>query len=193
MLSFYEGFEFNFLLRLCPIYYIYMEVHVPQHVCGGHTTTVWSHFWLSISTRVPEMELRTLVLPALLAFCFTLLYILCVEIFLRWNGLVNIPFILKRICFLVLTLRSWIVSPSSGKCRNSVQISFLYLTKYFPTSPLRGGGNPPRRICGFLCFVFLGASSFCFLDFQLWCFACQFETILRQSGPFSVKGLPLSL
>lgn len=31
MLSFYEGFEFNFLLRVCPIYCMYMEVHVPQH------------------------------------------------------------------------------------------------------------------------------------------------------------------
>lgn len=156
MLSFYEGFEFNFLLRVCPIYCIYTEVHVPQHVCGGHRTTLWSQFWLSISTRVPEMEFRPLVLPAPFAFCFTLLYTLCVEIFLRWNVLVNIPFILKRICFLALTLCSWIVSPSA-KCRNRVQISFLYLTKYFPTSPLREGGQPSPYNLWIPLFCFFGS------------------------------------
>lgn len=80
MLSFYEGFEFNFLLRLCPIYitYIYGGACTAACVWRSQNNCVKSllafHF-----TWVPEMELRPLVLPAPLAFCFLhlIVYFMC--------------------------------------------------------------------------------------------------------------------
>lgn len=80
MLSFYEGFEFNFLLRLCPIYYIYIWRCVYRSTCVAVTEQlceVTSGFPLLHGFQ--RLELGPLVLPAPLAFCFLhlIVYFMC--------------------------------------------------------------------------------------------------------------------